>query len=92
MCRWKVEDEDVEVVHGHCQPPPVFYQHAFIEAINVTIATFAQASVAGGQGGLSNLQRFRTYHPPTFMGGSDSCHGRVIRNQQNLFPIFLILP
>ena len=23
---------------------------------------------------------------------SDSCHGRVIRNQQNLFPIFLLLP
>ena len=22
----------------------------------------------------------------------DSCHGRVIRNQQNLFPIFLLLP
>ena len=21
----------------------------------------------------------------------DSCHGRVIRNQQNLFPIFLLL-
>ena len=23
---------------------------------------------------------------------ADSCHGRVIRNQQNLFPIFLLLP
>ena len=23
---------------------------------------------------------------------TDSCHGRVIRNQQNLFPIFLLLP
>ena len=22
----------------------------------------------------------------------DSCHGRVIQNQQNLFPIFLLLP
>ena len=22
----------------------------------------------------------------------DLCHGRVIRNQQNLFPIFLLLP
>ena len=23
---------------------------------------------------------------------SDSCHGTVIQNQQNLFPIFLLLP
>ena len=23
---------------------------------------------------------------------SDSCHGRVIQNQQKLFPIFLLLP
>ena len=23
---------------------------------------------------------------------TDSCHSRVIRNQQNLFPIFLLLP
>ena len=33
----------------------------------------------------------------SFMSGGrfkhfDSCHGRVIRNQQNLFPIFLLLP
>ena len=25
------------------------------------------------------------------MSTTDSCHGRVIRNQQNLFPIFLLL-
>ena len=30
-----------------------------------------QASVAGSQGGLSNLQRFRAHHPPTFTGGGD---------------------
>ena len=23
---------------------------------------------------------------------ADSCHGRVIRNQQNFYPIFLLLP
>ena len=28
----------------------------------------------------------------TLKRGFDSCHGRVIRNQQNLFPIFLLLP
>ena len=34
-------------------------------------ATIAQASAAGSQGGLSNLQRFRAHHPPTFTGGGD---------------------
>ena len=34
-------------------------------------AAIAQASVAGGQGGPSNLQRFKTHHPPTFAGGGD---------------------
>ena len=31
----------------------------------------AQASAAGGQGGPSNLQRFRAHHPPIFTGGGD---------------------
>ena len=31
----------------------------------------SQASVAGSQGGLSNLQRFKAHHPPTFTGGGD---------------------
>ena len=31
----------------------------------------AQASVAGSQGGPSNLQRFRAHYPPTFIGGGD---------------------
>ena len=31
----------------------------------------AQASIAGGQGGPSNLQMFRAHHPPTFIGGGD---------------------
>ena len=34
-------------------------------------AATAQASIAGSQGGPSNLQRFRAHHPPTFTGGGD---------------------
>ena len=39
--------------------------------MGATVATFAQASAAGGQGGSGNLQRFKTHHPSTFMGGGD---------------------
>ena len=35
-------------------------------------ASQAPPSVAGSQGGLSNLQRFKSRHPPTFTGGGDS--------------------
>ena len=35
------------------------------------MAAIAQASVAGSQGGPSNLQRFRAHNPPTFTGGGD---------------------
>ena len=51
--------------------PPLFDQQAFVEAVGITAATIAQASAAGSQGGLSNLQRFRAHHPPTFTGGGD---------------------
>ena len=34
-------------------------------------AAIAQASAAGSQRGLSNLQRFRAHHPSTFTGGGD---------------------
>ena len=51
--------------------PPVFDQKAFAEAVGVAVAAIAQASVAGSQGGPSNLQRFRAHHPPTFIGGGD---------------------
>ena len=53
---------------GDGRPPPVFDQHAFIEAMCVAIATASQADAARGQGGASNLQRFKAHHPPTFMG------------------------
>ena len=56
---------------GDGRPPPIFYQQAFIEAMGAAIATAAQADAARGQGGASNLQRFKAHHPPTFTGGGD---------------------
>ena len=49
----------------------MFDQQAFAEAVGVAAAAIAQASIAGSQGGPSNLQRFRAHHPPTFTGGGD---------------------
>ena len=49
--------------------PLVFDQQAFVEAIGIAATTIAKAGIAGSQGGLSNLQRFRAHHPPTFTGG-----------------------
>ena len=61
--------------------PQAFDQQAFMEAIGVATATIAQANAAAttiaqasataGQGGLSNLQRLKAYHPLTFKGGGD---------------------
>ena len=42
-----------------------------METMGATVATIVHAGVAEGQGGLSNLQRFRAHHPPTFRGGGD---------------------
>ena len=50
---------------GASQVPLDFDQQAFAEAVGVATAAFAQASVVGGQGGPSHLQRFRSHHPPT---------------------------
>ena len=49
----------------------MFDQQAFVEAVGIAAAAISQASVAGSQGGSSNLQRFRARHPPTFIGGGD---------------------
>ena len=65
MCRWQVEDGDVEAHHRF------FYQQTFVKAVGVAAAAIAQASAAGSQGGPSNLLRFRSHHPPTFIGGGD---------------------
>ena len=56
---------------GTGQAPPGFDQQAFAKAVGITAAAIAQASVAGSQGGPSNLQRFRAHHPPTFTGGGN---------------------
>ena len=56
---------------GVSQAPPIFDQQAFVEAVGVAAAAIAQASAAGSQGGTSNLQRFKSHHPPTFTGGGD---------------------
>ena len=40
---------------GASQTPPVFDKQAFVQAMGVAVATIAQASAAGGQGGASNL-------------------------------------
>ena len=56
---------------GDGRPPPVFDKQAFIEAMGAAIATAAQANVARGHGGASNLQRFKAHHPPTFTVGGD---------------------
>ena len=36
--------------------PPVFDQQAFAEVVGVAVVAIAQASIAGSQGGPSNLQ------------------------------------
>ena len=54
---------------GTGQTPPVFDKQASVEVVGIAAAAIAQASVAGSQGGLSNLQRFRAHHPPTFTRG-----------------------
>ena len=42
-----------------------------MEAMGTTVATIAQASAVGGQGGSSNLQRFKVHHTPIFIGERD---------------------
>ena len=54
---------------GTGQAPLVFDQQAFAEAVGIAAAAIAHASVAGSQGGPSNLQR--AHHPQTFTGGGD---------------------
>ena len=54
---------------GTGRAPPVFDQQTFAEAVGITANAIAQAGIVGRQEDPSNLQRFRTYHPPTFTGG-----------------------
>ena len=39
--------------------------------MGAAFTTIAQASAASGQGGSSDLQRFRAHHLPTFKGAGD---------------------
>ena len=56
---------------GTGQAPPVFDKQAFVETVGIAAAAIAQASIAGSQRCPSNLLKFRTQHPPTFIGGGD---------------------
>ena len=40
-----------------------------IAQVSAATATIVQTSATAGQEGLSNLQRFKAHHPPTFKGG-----------------------
>ena len=42
-----------------------------MEAMRTAFTTIAQTSATGGQGGPSDVQRFRAHHPLTFRGGGD---------------------
>ena len=56
---------------GYGPPPPVFDLRAFMGTMGDTVTTIVQVGVAGGQEGMSNLQRFKAHHRPTFRGGGD---------------------
>ena len=56
---------------GTGQAQSVFDQRTFAEAVGVTANAIARASIACRQEYPSNLQRFRTHHPPTFTGRGD---------------------
>ena len=50
MCRWQVEDGDVEIVHRAIAIYHLFfYQQAFIKAMSGIVATITQASAYRGQ-------------------------------------------
>ena len=56
---------------GTGQAQSVFDQRTFAEGVGITANAIAQTGIAGRQKDPSNLQRFRTHHPPTFTGGRD---------------------
>ena len=56
---------------GTGQAQSVFDQRTFAEAVGITTNAITRASIACRQEDPSNLQRFRTHHPPTFTGRGD---------------------
>ena len=58
------------------QAPPVFDQHAFVEAVGIAIAAIAQACAVLNQGGSNDLQRIEAHHSPLGKeGGVDDIRG-----------------
>ena len=56
MCRWQVEDKDVEDIHGAIvDHRPFFINKPFTKALSAAFTSFAQASATESQGGPSNL-------------------------------------
>ena len=45
--------------------------HSTIAQTSVVVTAIVHASTNVGQGGPSNLQRFKAHHPPTFKGGGE---------------------
>ena len=56
---------------GTGQAQSVFDHQTLAEAVGITANAIAHAGIADRQEDPSNLQRFRTHHPPTFTGGGD---------------------
>ena len=56
----------------------MFDQQTFDETVGITANAIAPAGIAGRQEDPSNLQRFRTHHPPTFTGGEGFDGGRPL--------------
>ena len=56
----------------------MFDQRTFAEAVGITANVIARASIACRQEDPSNPQRFRAYHPPTFIGGEGFDSGRPL--------------
>ena len=63
---------------GTGQAQLVFDQQTFDETVGITANAIARAGIAGRQEDPSNLQRFRTHHPPTFTGGEGFDGGRPL--------------
>ena len=51
--------------------PSVFDQRTFAKTVGIIANAIVHAGIVGRQEDPSNLQRFRTHHPPTFTGGGD---------------------
>ena len=78
MCRWHVEDEDVEVVHRAIANHHPFFTSRPLRRLGAlrlpALHKLVQLGVREGQvtsRGSSNLQRFEAHHPSALEGGGD---------------------